>query len=88
MGFVLAPALTRENILDGMRRRRTYTTNDRTIQVRYRVNGAWLGSVLQDPEKLDVEVEVTTENEAGIGKLELLTEDSIVAAVVEACALT
>ncbi|MBQ9802300.1 MAG: CehA/McbA family metallohydrolase [Clostridia bacterium] len=88
MGFVLAPALTRENILDGMRRRRTYTSNDRTIQVRYRANGAWLGSVLQNPEKLDVEVEVTTENEAGIGKLELLTEDSIVVAVVEAGALT
>ncbi len=88
MGFVLAPALTRENILDGMRRRRTYTTNDRTMQLRYRVNGEWLGSVLQDPEKLDVEVEITTENEAGIGKLELLTEDNIVAAVVDAGPLT
>ena len=87
MGYVLAPALTRENILDGMRRRRTYSTTDRTMQVRYRVNGAWLGSVLNDPEKLDIEVEVTTENENGIGKLELLTEDSIVVAVVEAGAL-
>ena len=87
MGYVLAPALTRENILDGMRRRRTYSTTDRTMQVRYRVNGAWLGSVLNDPEKLDIEVEVTTESEKGIGKLELLTEDSIVVAVVEAGAL-
>ncbi|MBQ3056389.1 MAG: CehA/McbA family metallohydrolase [Clostridia bacterium] len=84
MGYVLAPALTRENILDGMRRRRTYSTTDRTMQVRYRVNGAWLGSVLEKPERLDVEVEVTTENEGGIGKLELLTEDRIVAAVVDA----
>ena len=84
MGYVLAPALTRENILDGMRRRRTYSTTDRTMQVRYRVNGAWLGSVLDNPEKLDVEVEVTTESEGGIGTLELLTEDSIVAAVVDA----
>lgn len=87
MGYVLAPALTRENILDGMRRRRTYATTDRTMQVRYRVNGAWLGSVLQKPEKLDVEVEITTENQAGIGKLELLCEDKIVAAVVDAGAL-
>lgn len=87
MGYVLAPALTRENILDGMRRRRTYSTTDRTMQVRYRVNGAWLGAVLKDPDKLDVEVEVTTESERGIGKLELLTEDSIVVATVEAGAL-
>jgi len=88
MGVVLAPALTRENILDGMRRRRTYMTTDRTVQVRYRVNGEWLGAVLQNPDKLDIEIEVTTQNEAGIGRLELLTEDSIVVATVEAGALT
>ena len=87
MGYVLAPALSRENILDGMRRRRTYSTTDRTMQVRYRVNGEWLGAVLTAPEKLDVEIEVTTENEAGIGTLELLTEDSISVASVEAGAL-
>ncbi len=88
MGYVLAPALTRENILDGMRRRRTYTTNDRTIKVRYRVNGEWLGAELQNPEKLDVEIELSTENDLGLGKLELLTEDQIVVAVVEAGPLT
>ena len=88
MGYVLAPALTRENILDGMRRRRTYMTTDRTVQVRYRVNGEWLGAILQSPDKLDVEIDVTTENEAGIGRLELITEDSIVVATVDAGALT
>ena len=88
MGVVLAPALTRENILDAMRRRRTYTTSDRTLRVYYRVNGAWLGSVLDAPETLDVEVEITTECELGIGKIELLTEDSIVVATVEAGALS
>ena len=87
MGFVLAPALTRENILDAMRRRRTYSSTDRTMRVLYRVNGAWLGSVLQAPEKLDVEVEVSTEYEGGIGHLELVTEDSIVVAEVDAGAL-
>ncbi|MBQ2758065.1 MAG: hypothetical protein IJF31_06205, partial [Clostridia bacterium] len=88
MGFVLAPALTRENILDGMRRRRTYTTNDRTMRVYYRVNGEWLGSVLHAPTQLDVEINVTTEHECGIGRLELLAEDNIVVAEVEAGALS
>lgn len=84
MGYVLAPSLTRENILDGMRRRRTYSTTDRTMKVRYKVNGEWLGSVLQAPEKLVVDVEVTTERVEGIGKLELMTEDNIVVASVDA----
>ncbi|MBO7341318.1 MAG: hypothetical protein J6U87_01420, partial [Clostridia bacterium] len=76
------------NILDCMRRRRTYTTTDRTVQVYYRVNGEWLGSVLDAPEKLDVEIDVTTQNERGIGCLELVTEDGIVVAVVDAGALS
>lgn len=83
MGFVLAPALTRENILDAMRRRRTYSTTDRTMQVRYRVNGQWLGSVLKNPEKLTVEAEITTASETGIGKIELVSEDNITVASIE-----
>lgn len=88
MGFVLAPALTRENIIDGMRRCRTYTTNDRTMRVFYRINGEWLGSVLHAPTQLDVEINVTTEHEGGIGRLELIGEDNIVVAEVSAGALS
>lgn len=79
-GVVLAPSLTRENILDAMRRRRTYTTTDRSTKVLYRVNGEWLGSTLTSPAKLLVEVEVHTENALGIGLLQLVSEDNIVAA--------
>lgn len=84
MGYVLAPALTRENILDAMRRRRTYSTTDRTMKVYYRVNGEWLGSVLQNPQKLTVEADISTEREEGIGRIELVTEDNIVVAAIEA----
>lgn len=87
MGYVLAPSLTRENILDGMRRRRTYSTTDRTMKVRYKVNGEWLGSVLKAPEKLVIDVEASTERVEGIGKLELMTEDNITVASVDAGAL-
>ena len=88
MGYVLAPALTRENIMNAMRRRRTYSTTDRTMKVYYRVNGAWLGAVLDNPEKLTVEVDITTAREEGIGKIELMTEDNVVMATVDAGALT
>lgn len=79
-GVVLAPSLTRENILDAMRRRRTYTTLDRSTKVFYRMNGEWLGSTLKAPGKLTAEVEVHTQNELGIGLLQLVSEDNIVVA--------
>ncbi len=83
-GYVLAPSLTRENVLDAFRRRRTYTTGDNTMKILYRVNGEWLGSRLQAPEKLTVEVEIRTESPMGIGHLSLVTEDNIVVAQVNA----
>lgn len=82
-GVVLAPSLTRENILDAMRRRRTYTTLDRSTKVFYRVNGEWLGSTLNAPAKLSAEVEVHTGNELGIGLLQLVSEDNIVVAHID-----
>ncbi|MBQ3063839.1 MAG: CehA/McbA family metallohydrolase [Clostridia bacterium] len=88
MGYVLAPSLTRENVMNAMRRRRTYSTTDRSMKVYYRVNGVWLGTVLDNPEKLLVEVDITTAREEGIGKIELMTEDNIVMATVDAGALT
>ena len=85
--YVLAPALTRENILDAFRRRRTYSTSDSTMKVWFEVNGEVMGARLRDPEKLAVEVIVTTESEAGIGNIALVAEDNIVVASVNAGAL-
>lgn len=79
-GVVLAPALSRENILDAMRRRRAYSTDDRSTEVYYKVNGEWLGSTLNAPEKLTVSVEAHTGNEQGLGLLQLVSEDNIVVA--------
>lgn len=79
-GVVLSPALTRENILDAMRRRRAYSTDDRSTEVYYKVNGEWLGSTLHAPEKLTVSVEAHTENGQGLGLLQLVSEDNIVVA--------
>ena len=83
-GYVLAPALTRENVLDAFRRRRTYTTYDNTMKILYRVNGAWMGSRLQNPDKLLADIEIHTESENGIGLLSLVTEDNIVVARIDA----
>lgn len=79
-GYVLAPSLTRENVLDAFRRRRTYTTTDKTLKLYYRVNGEWMGARLQNPEKLTVEVEIHTEHPQGIGTVSLIAEDNVAVA--------
>lgn len=77
-GCVLAPSLSRENVLEAFRSRRTYSTSDRKLKLKFSINGEWMGSTLTDPEKLNVSVEVSTESEDGIGKLQLMTKDSVV----------
>lgn len=80
IGFVLAPSLTRENIMDAFRARRTYTAAEPTLKIKYRVNGHWLGSRLNAPEKLDFDIDISTEDEGGIGRIEIVAEDNIVVA--------
>ncbi len=75
---VIAPALTRENIMDAFRERRAYSTADPTMKIYYSINGEWMGARLQNPDELSVEINISTENDIGIGKLEIVAEDNIV----------
>lgn len=77
-GCVLAPSLSRENVLEAFRSRRTYSTSDRKLKLKYSINGEWMGSTLTDPDKLNVTIDASTESEDGIGKIQLLTKDSVV----------
>lgn len=79
---VLSPALTRENILDSMRKRRTYSTGDPTLKLSYKVNGQWLGSTLYDPTELNAEISVATDSELGIGSISIIAEDNITVASI------
>lgn len=81
-GVVLAHSLTRENVMDAMRRGRTYATMDNTMKIKYRVNGEWLGSRLQKPKTLDFDVKISTERPEGIGEVMIVAEDNIVVARV------
>lgn len=82
--YILAPALTRENIIDSMRKRRTYATSDPSLKLTYKVNGKWLGSTLRNPESLSFEIRVLTENPAGIGRVSIVAENGIVVASMDA----
>lgn len=79
-GCVIAPSLTRQNIIDGFRARRTYATSDPTMKIRYLVNGKWLGSRIEATDRLEFDIAITTENERGIGLVEIVAEDNIVVA--------
>ncbi|MBQ4141783.1 MAG: CehA/McbA family metallohydrolase [Clostridia bacterium] len=75
---VLAPALTRANIMDAFRARRVYSSADPTMKIFYKINGEWMGSRLDNPDELHISVKITTENENGIGLIEIIGEDNIV----------
>ncbi len=77
---VLAPALTRENMMEAFRARRVYSSADPTMKIFYKINGEWMGARLNNPSELKVSVKITTENENGIGRIEIIGEDNILVA--------
>ncbi len=76
----LLPALTRENVMDAFRARRVYSSADPTMKIFYKVNGEWMGSHINDPSSINVSLKITTQNENGIGRIEIVGEDNIVVA--------
>jgi hypothetical protein len=76
---ILAPGLSKQNILDSLMKRRCYSTLDRNCVLLFRVNGAEMGTVIEEPVK-QVEIEVIVD-EADNGdltaKIELF-EDGVV----------
>ena len=85
--YILAPALTRENVLDAFRRRRTYSTTDPSMKIKFRINGEWMGGRLQAPDVLCVDVDVSTEAEEGIGNISLVSKDNVVVEAINVGAL-
>ncbi len=83
-GYVLAPALTRANIIEAFEKNRTYTTTDGTLKIYYKINNEWMGARLDNPDKLEVSVNISTERPTGIGTIYLMTEANIIVAQTSA----
>jgi len=79
-GYVLAPALTRQNIIDAFNKNRTYTTSDKTLKIYYKINDEWMGARLNNPDSLHVSVQLSTEKAQGLGTVSLIAEDGIIVA--------
>ena len=84
IGAVLAESLSRETVLDAMRKNRTYATTDRSFKLFYKANGEWIGSRLKKIGSLKVEIDASTEKACGIGVLQLVGEHNRVLAQVDA----
>ncbi len=83
-GFALAPYLSRENILDAFRKRRTYSTSDKTLKLKYSINGKWMGEEIDYSDNLSVKVELSTDLETGIGRIQLIGIGGIVVSEINA----
>lgn len=79
-GFILAPALTRQNVAEAFRARRTYSTSDPTLHLRFRVNGAWLGSRIPATDLLTIDLQLETRRPEGLGVISIIGEDNITVA--------
>lgn len=79
-GYALAPALTRQNIVEAFQKNRTYTTTDKSLKIYYKINDEWMGARLNSPDKLKVSITLSTEKPIGLGMVSLIAEDNIVVA--------
>lgn len=76
---VLAPALTKRDILDGLRQRRVYASQDRNLRVHFTINGHPLGSVvaLAPNTPIRVEVQLADPNEPAANYRVSLRRDEV-----------
>jgi hypothetical protein len=70
---VIVDKLTRAHILDALKNRRVYTTNDTNLQVSFKINGQEMGSILSSPSKLSMVVNVSDPNGENGARMELIS---------------
>ena len=51
-------SLTRESLYQSMRDRRVYATEDENLEISYKINGSTMGSILEDTDNLNFEINV------------------------------
>jgi hypothetical protein len=75
---VVAPQLTREDILQGIRERRVYSSDDPNMEVVYKAGAAWMGSTISGSGNQTLTIEVT--DDENITKIEVITNGGAIAA--------
>lgn len=70
---VLAPALSREEVMNAMRQRHVYATEDKNLTMSYVVNGEIMGTILNNPTNLAVDIKLSDPDQEPIGKISIIT---------------
>lgn len=75
---VLAPKLTREEILKALDERRTFVTYIQGTELKYSVNGYIMGSTLKNSNKFSFNIEVKTPNDeqSNVRRIQILKNNS------------
>jgi hypothetical protein len=76
---VVAPELTRTALLEALRERRAYSSDDPDMKVVFKCGGQWMGSVVQTIDTTP-RFDVMVEDDENIERLELITNQGAVAA--------
>jgi hypothetical protein len=81
---ILAPSLTKDDVLQAFQQRRIYSTRDLDLRLSYKANGLWMGSVIGEPDAVAFDIDVSDPDTANpadqIMKIDIVTEHGQVVA--------
>jgi hypothetical protein len=78
---IVAPSLTRDNLLSALRARRVYSTDDSNMRIAFGSGGAWMGSDLA--ARGDVRFDVAVEDDEMVRRLEIVSNGGAVVASLD-----
>jgi len=70
---VLAPSINRDELKNAMRERHVYATEDKNLVMSYFVNGEVMGTILNNPTNLAMEIKISDPDRESIGKISIIT---------------
>ncbi len=76
---VVASELSRDSIFDAIRNLNVYSTEDKNLEIMYTVNGSIMGSMLDEPDSLNITIDINDPDENDfIGKVSIISNGGIV----------
>ncbi|MEW9124043.1 MAG: 5'-nucleotidase C-terminal domain-containing protein [Thermotaleaceae bacterium] len=78
---VLAPSLSRENVYNAIRDLMVYSTEDKNLEISYKINGMPMGTILSDVNTLNFEIKIEDPDlDDAIGKVSIIADGGAVVA--------
>ncbi|MDP4152386.1 MAG: lamin tail domain-containing protein [Bacillota bacterium] len=77
VSVALAPALTKDNLIEAFRKSRTYITSNPSLSVDYRINNNEIGSRLKNPDALNFSIKASDAKGLALGSIKVYAEDVV-----------